>query len=537
MGLLTLVEDRPTPKQVYNWRVYTAACVASWAACMIGYDSAFIGTTLALPSFVSEFRLKAPQQISASELALQKANIVSVYQAGAFFGALGAYVSSHYIGRRLSLIFWTSIFMIGAGIMLGANGERGLGLIIGGRVLAGLGVGGCSNMVPIYISELSPPAVRGRLVGIYELGWQLGGLVGFWINYGLSETMAPSRKQWTIPFAIQLVPGGCLLIGAFWLKESPRWLFSKNKREQAMKNLCWIRGDLPQDHPYILEEIEAIERQVEHDRIHVGAGFWKPFLALKQKRVAYRFFLGGMLFLWQNGSGINAINYYSPTVFKSLGITGTNTGFLTTGIFGVVKCVLTFVWLLYLIDRLGRTKLLMFGAAGGSLCMWYIAAYIKIADPEHHPTKNGQLSSGGISAIFFFYLWTAFYTPSWNGTPWVINSEMYSQQTRSLGQAFAAANNWFWNFIISRFTPQMFIHMKYGVYMFFAILMILSIPFVFFLIPETKGVPLEKMDELFEIKPAYKAHKVMTQRLSEVDHDIMDYGAEKTKTDERMESV
>jgi MFS family permease len=264
-----------------------------------------IGTTLALPSFVSEFRLKAPQQISVSELALQKANIVSVYQAGAFFGALGAYVSSHYLGRRLSLIFWTAIFMVGAGIMLGANGDRGLGLIIGGRVLAGLGVGGCSNMVPIYISELSPPAIRGRLVGIYELGWQIGGLVGFWINYGLSETMAPSRRQWTIPFAIQLVPGGCLLIGAFWLKESPRWLFANNKREQAMKNLCWIRGDLPVDHPYILEEIEAIERQVEHDRIHVGAGFWKPFLALRQKKVLFRFLLGGGLFLWQNGSGIN----------------------------------------------------------------------------------------------------------------------------------------------------------------------------------------------------------------------------------------
>jgi hypothetical protein len=80
----------------------------------------------------------------------------------------------------------------------------------------------------------------------------------------------------------------------------------------------------------------------------------------------------------------------------------------------------------------------MFGAAGGSLCMWYIAAYIKIADPANHPNKSGSLSSGGISAIFFFYLWTVFYTPSWNGTPWVINSEMYSQQTRSLGQAFAA---------------------------------------------------------------------------------------------------
>jgi MFS family permease len=177
MGLLTLVEDRPTPKAVYNWRVYAAASVASWASCMIGYDSAFIGTTLALPSFVKEFKLAA-NQMPPAELALTKANIVSVYQAGAFFGAFGAYVSSHYIGRKNSLLLWASIFMIGAGVMLGASGDRGLGLIIGGRVLAGLGVGGCSNMVPIYISELSPPAVRGRLVGIYELGWQIGGLVG-----------------------------------------------------------------------------------------------------------------------------------------------------------------------------------------------------------------------------------------------------------------------------------------------------------------------------------------------------------------------
>jgi Na+/H+ antiporter NhaD/arsenite permease-like protein len=113
MGLLTLVEDRPTPKAVYNWRVYAAACVASWASCMIGYDSAFIGTTLALPSFVSEFRL-APTQMPAAELALTKANIVSVYQAGAFFGALGAYVSSHYFGRKKSLLFWTAIVRFNA---------------------------------------------------------------------------------------------------------------------------------------------------------------------------------------------------------------------------------------------------------------------------------------------------------------------------------------------------------------------------------------------------------------------------------------
>lgn len=132
------------------------------------------------------------------------------------------------------------------------------------------------------------------------------------------------------------------------------------------------------------------------------------------------------LFLWQNGSGINAINYYSPTVFKSIGITGTNTSFLTTGIFGVVKTIVTFVWILWLIDQLGRRNLLMIGAIGGSLCMWYIGGYLAL----NPASGTGGLSGGGISAMVFFYLWTVFYTPSWNGTPWVINSEMFDQNTR-----------------------------------------------------------------------------------------------------------
>ena len=122
----------------------------------------------------------------------------------------------------------------------------------------------------------------------------------------------------------------------------------------------------------------------------------------------------------------------------------------------MVKTVLTFVWLLYLIDRLGRRNLLMIGAAGGSVCMWIIGGYINVVGTK---TKSTHLSSGGVAAIFFFYLWTAFYTPTWNGTPWVLNSEIFDQNTRSLGQASAAANNWFWNFIISRFTPQVsFLH-------------------------------------------------------------------------------
>jgi sugar porter (SP) family MFS transporter len=426
MGLLTLVEDRPTPKEVYNWRVYACAAIASFASCMIGYDSAFIGTTLALPSFQSEFDFG---KMSDSEQALVSANIVSIYQAGAFFGSIFAYGTSYMVGRRWSLLVFSLVFILGAGIMMGANHDRGLALMYAGRVLAGIGVGGASNMVPIYISELAPPAVRGRLVGLYEFGWQIGGLTGFWINYGISETLAPSHSQWLIPFAVQLIPAGLLFFGALWIKESPRWLFTKNRRSEAMANLCWIRNLDPSD-LYIIEEVAAIDAALEQQKAALGTGFWRPFLALKHRHVQWRFFLGGMLFLWQNGSGINAINYYSPTVFASLGITGTNTGFLTTGIFGVVKTTLTFIWLLFLVDRVGRRRLLMIGAIGGSLCMWYIGAYLKIAKPTDTSEENAKLSSAGISAIFFFYLWTAFYTPTWNGVPWVINSEIHDQNSR-----------------------------------------------------------------------------------------------------------
>jgi len=125
-----------------------------------------------------------------------------------------------------------------------------------------------------------------------------------------------------------------------------------------------------------------------------------------------------------------------------------------------------------------------------------------------------------------------------------MNSEMFDNNTRALGQASAAANNWFWNFIISRFTPQMFLAMGYGVYFFFATLMLLSIIFVYFLIPETKSIPLEGMDRLFEVKPPRKANKIVLDELRKQDeefrHDAEGAGLSvvKTKLDEdRMEKV
>ncbi|KAJ9657599.1 hypothetical protein H2198_004245 [Neophaeococcomyces mojaviensis] len=511
MGILSLVEDRPTPKCVYNWRIYMSTFVVASAAIMIGYDSAFIGGTLALKSFTTEFEFG---KMSTDHVNLLKANIVSCYQAGAFFGAFFAYPAGHFLGRRQGLAIFATVFTLGAGLMLGCTRERGLGLMYGGRVLAGIGVGGASNLSPIYCSEVAPPAIRGRLVGLYELSWQIGGLVGFWINYGVDQTMPSNHEQWIVPFAIQLVPAGLMFVGVWFIKESPRWLFSRSRRELAIKNLCWMRN-LPENHIYIQEEVHAIDVALENQRTTMGLGFWQPFKAVfTQKKILYRFLLGGSLFMWQNATGINAINYYSPTVFKSIGVTGTSSSLLTTGVFGVVKTVVTLVWLFYLIDNFGRRRLLMYGALAGAVCMYYIAAYIAIAKPASHPTA--KLTSGGMSAMAFFYLWTVSYTPSWNGTPWVLNSEMFDQNVRTLAQAWAASCNWLFNFLIARFTPQMFAAMGYGVYLFFATLMILAAIYVFFLVPETKGIPLEAMDRLFSNEfSKRKAHAIVLAEVKE----------------------
>jgi hypothetical protein len=205
------------------------------------------------------------------------------------------------------------------------------------------------------------------------------------------------------------------MLGTFFLVESPRWLIHSGQRKKGIAGLAKLRG-LDLNHVYLQEELAQIDYGIELQRSSIGMGFMSPFKEVyRNKKVMYRFFLGGALFFWQNGSGINAISYYSPTVFGSIGITGASTSLLSTGIFGVIKTVFTFVWIMILVDQLGRRKLLMLGAFGESPSLWVVGGYIAGARPEEHPSS--KLTSGGIAAMVFFYLYTARYSPSWNGTP------------------------------------------------------------------------------------------------------------------------
>ncbi|KAF5381404.1 hypothetical protein D9757_009042 [Collybiopsis confluens] len=513
VSLARVVEDRPTPPQVYNWRVYFNAFAATFAAVMIGYDSAFIGTSISLSSFKSEFGL---DKLSTTEFNVVSANIVSTFQAGCFFGALFGYPIGYYWGRKYGLFFASIFFNVGSALQVAASFRTGLSIIYAGRVICGLAIGVASNLAPIYVAEIAPPAIRGRLIGLYEFCWQCGGVVGFWINYGTTLHIPAGHKQWLIAFAVQLIPGGLLFIGSLLITESPRWLMSRDRESDALKSLTYLRH-LPPDAPYVQEELSETREAIKHERSLAGAGFFGPIRTVcSSRKLLARLALASSLFAWQNATGINAINYYSPTIFKSVGVSGGSSSLLTTGVYGLIKMAGAVIWLMYLIDTLGRRKLFIIGSIGGALSMYYIGAYIAIAQPAEHPTPT--LSNGGKSAVAFFYIWTIFYSPTWNGTPWVVSAEFFPQHVRTFTSACSAASNWLYTFIIARFTPQMFTSMGYGVYLLFASLMICSIPFIFFLLPETKRIPLEYMDDLFgaDVKP-WNAHRIVMARVA-LDH-------------------
>ncbi|ODV72928.1 sugar porter family MFS transporter [Cyberlindnera jadinii NRRL Y-1542] len=504
-------ETRPTPKCIYNKRIYWNAIIASWVAVIIGYDAGFIGGAVSLASFQREFGLDT---MSTHDKTNTTEIIISLFQAGAFFGALGTYPVAAKFGRKLSLAVATVVLIVGSAIQLASNSSSGLGAMYAGRVLTGVGIGTVSNVAPMYAAEIAPPSIRGQLIGFYEIAWQIGGVIGFWINYATSvHYSSDDNKQWMIPVGIQILPAGVLALVLWSLVESPRWLMSVGRREKALANLCLLRK-LPADDEYLQYEFDIIEQEMAQKAREVGTGIFDPVKGLlTSKSLMHRLGLSTSTFIIQNTVAVNAVNYYSPKIFQAMGIDSVESSLLSTGVFGILKGVFCLVWSVCIVDRFGRRPCLIFGLVLCSLCFWYIGAYIKVADPTARISSgNSQIDGGGRAALALFYIWTIGYALSWSGTPWVWNAEVFPTSVRNASSAVNAASNWFWAFIIARFTNQMINAMDYGIFFFFASCMTVCLPIFYLLYPETKNIPMEYMDQLFMHKP-WRAHAIVMEQI------------------------
>jgi sugar porter (SP) family MFS transporter len=323
---------------------------------------------------------------------------------GAFFGVIVIYWLNERFGRRVALILSGMIFNIGTIFQIVCNGN--VGAFYAGRIVAGLGVGGISFVVPQYLSECSPAIARGAVVGAYEIFLQLGTVVGFWINYGVNLHVAPTDKQWHIPVAIQFIPGSIMAIGLLFLCESPRWLYIRERKSDAIKALTWVRN-LPADHPFVEMEISDFERQMEHERtIASGASLKSLMRETFSPQVRFRVFIGCMLMIFQNSTGINAMNSYSVTFFGGLGFKGTTASLFSTGIYGAIKAGTTIISFFFFVDRLGRRKLLFIGSIGVVFSLYYVAGYAAVSGSF---TSTRDPDSGSYSGMAFLYIYGAAY--------------------------------------------------------------------------------------------------------------------------------
>ncbi|KAK5688569.1 hypothetical protein LTS10_000547 [Elasticomyces elasticus] len=476
------------PSEVYNWRVYAIAIVASMGAFLFGYDLAFIGTTITQKSFQEDFGLLHGDQAKEDAFA---ANIVSLLQAGCFFGSLLAAPVGDRIGRRWALIISGAVFTVGSLLQTVSFGKTALMFV--GRAIGGVGVGAASMLVPLYVAELSPPAIRGRLVGIYEIFVQVGTCIGFWICYGIKINGPFGSMAWITPFAVQLIPGVLLMIGMFFTPESPRWLARYRGRDAGEAGLIKLRN-LPIEHPYLQEEMLQIMDQIEQEQqFSEGTGIKATMKIVRRKGNWNRLLIGMTMFIFMQFAGSNAINYYSPRIFKSIGLTGTNTGLYATGIYGVVRLVAVVIAMNFVVDRFGRTKMLMAGGAVMAFSMWFIGAYIKIANPS----ASEQISAAGYAAVVFIYIFALGFCFSYAGVPWIYCAEIFPMNLRSVGVGICTATHWLLNFVIARSVPYMISNISYGTYFVFASMTTIGIFWVFFFVPETKGLTMEEMDDLF----------------------------------------
>ncbi|KAK7414330.1 hypothetical protein QQX98_006772 [Neonectria punicea] len=497
MGGFRAVEDRPTPKEVYNWRLYAEAGIIATGSLLFGYDSAFVGTTIARQSFKNDFNINPDDSADISS------NITSAFQAGAFFGAIFCFLITEKVGRKWALQANVVLFLIGAILMTAATGQ--LSYIYAGRVLTGIACGAITATVPSYIAELSIVSIRGILTGLFEVAYQVGSLVGFWINYGINQNMDPlSDASWRVPMAVQIIPAGILLIGGFFLHESPLWLMRKNREEEATVALEALRK-LPRDHTYLQEDLQMIRSRLADEALisaKYGSGSWAFFrgslVELSRKGMWNRVVLVFCSFALQNMSGAAAINYYSPTLFGSLGISDVA---LYTGIYGLVKAVASIIFYGALIDIWGRRNPTIISSAMCSVCLWIVGTYVKIGHPASIIEAGEELSpstaAGGKAATAMIMIYSVFWSFGLNGIPWIVSAEIFPGALRTLTGTFSADCQWLTQFAITKALPYIFKSFGYGTWYFFACWMIIASVWAFVFLPETKGKTLEEMDVMF----------------------------------------
>ena len=340
------------------------------------------------------------------------------------------------------------------------------------RFLGGLGVGASTIAAPAYVSEIAPANNRGKLVALYQFNIVFGILIAFISNFGLSEY---GDQPWRWMVGVEAIPALLYTLLVLFVPKSPRWLLVKRKdRQQAAEVLQQINPEASS------AEIEAEMEEIIQDASGTAKGTGSKETIFIQK---YRFplLLAFLIAFFNQFSGINAFLYYAPRIFEIAGL-GESTALLSSIGIGLTNLIFT-LFGLALIDRLGRRQLMYIGSIGYIISLSLVAAAF-------------FLNWKGMAVPIFLFLFIASHAIGQGAVIWVFISEIFPNHIRADGQAFGSSTHWVLAAIIPASVPYLFSTIGAApVFAFFAFMMVLQLLFVWRLMPETKGVPLEELQE------------------------------------------
>lgn len=455
--------------------------VATLGGLLFGYDTAVIsGTVGSLENFfIHPWGL--PEAAANSRLGF----VVSSALIGCIIGGFSGGLVSLKLGRKKGLILAALLFLISAVgssmpelfiIPIGEGDHTFIYIFVVYRVIGGIGVGLASMLSPMYIAEIAPANIRGKLVSWNQLAIIFGMVVVYFVNYYISlqgNDNWLNQVGWRYMFASEIIPAFLFLVLLFFVPETPRYLVLRSQPQKALVVLTKVNG--AEKSKAILEEIRSTVGQSSGKLFSFGV---------------FVIIIGIALSVFQQFVGINVVLYYAPEIFKNMGA-GTDTALLQTIIVGAINLCFTFL-AIFTVDKFGRKPLQITGAIGMAIFMFALGFTF-------------FLQKIGMAALIFMLGYVACFAMSWGPVTWVLLSEMFPNRIRGRAMAVTVAAMWISNYLVSWTFPMMdkssFLVEKFNhgfAYWIYGVMGLLAAWFMWRLVPETKGKTLEEIENTWK---------------------------------------
>ncbi|MEN9344464.1 MAG: putative metabolite transport protein ywtG [Chlamydiota bacterium] len=442
-----MIQEKLTPYLIFS------VLIATLSGFLFGYHTAVISGALLFLS--SAFHLSIANQ----------GVIVSIVLVGCIFGSLIGGTMTERWGRKQTLLIASILFIVGA-VLLSLS--ESYTCLIWGRLISGVAVGLVSIAAPLYISEISPPRHRGMFVSSYQLAITMGILGSFIVNYFYTQ-----EGNWRCMFFIGAIPAALQFVGLTFLRETPPWLFKKGEDEKALNLLQKLRYG-----KQWVSQAEAMKSAAHSHKKMTWA-------ALYSSKLRFVLIIGLVLSCFQQITGINTVIYYAPKIFEIAGFTSVAGAMIATVGVGVINTLATLVSV-WLLDRIGRRKLLLIGTVGMGIALLIIAMGFF--------SNSSWLDELSVLSLMAY---VSFFAIGLGPVTWVLLAEIYPLKIRSRAMALAALVNWSFNYLVS----LTFLDLIQGIgpgltFLLYALISMLSFGFVFLFIPETKGKTLEEIESM-----------------------------------------